>query len=48
MKSIWKTMNGKQESDILGVHLNQEEYRQMRNMILNQDTDWNVIFDLFS
>ena len=29
------------------VHLNQEEYRQMRNMILNQDTDWNVIFDLF-
>ena len=29
------------------VHLNREEYRQVRNMILNQDTDWNVIFDLF-
>ncbi len=29
------------------VHLNREEYRQVRNMILNQETDWNVIFDLF-
>ena len=29
------------------AHLNKEEYRQVRNMILNQETDWNVIFDLF-
>lgn len=38
----WKMKLGHRE-----IHLNQEEYRQMRNMILNQDTDWNVVFDIF-
>ena len=37
----------KQKREKKGIQLNKEQYRALRSIILNQEVDWNTLFDMF-